>query len=317
MGMEHLQQGAQMALQAHGIVNQAKQRAMMEKLYGAQIGQMEASQGRQTQIEQIVSGFKPSIPPPDVLSGRPGDPEGFAGPVITPGKGPGTYTPEDFQGLAMKIMALKPELAMSLLTQSRQQTPEQKLQTQMMLEQFKSMLKGKESKVLGKGGKLVKGDTGDVIAEGQPDEIKLTAGQELIRKTLKEKLGREPTSGEIYKKEQEGKKAISEAGAANIQIGQERFGIQKKATAGEARTGLIDNKDNKDFYEANVSIFNTINERNEVAYWHTKSWDNKTKIIKLSPVAIRGGWTPEKIQQAADTKGKTIEEVLTEIGVIK
>lgn len=44
MGMEHIHKGAQMALQAFGITDQAKQRAMMEKLTGAQIGQFEASQ---------------------------------------------------------------------------------------------------------------------------------------------------------------------------------------------------------------------------------------------------------------------------------
>ena len=65
--MEHLQQGAQMALQAFGITDQAKQRAMMEKLTGAQIGQIEASQATSKEMlplqklvakMQIAKGMK-------------------------------------------------------------------------------------------------------------------------------------------------------------------------------------------------------------------------------------------------------------------
>ena len=117
--------------------------------------------------------------------------------------------------------------------------------------------------------------------------------------------------------------AAKKAGAMNINIAGERFDIQKQATAGEVRTGLATNKDDKNYYEANADIFNSINKKNEVAYWDDggekagRFYDEESKIIKLSPSAISAGWTPKKIQEAANAKGKTVQEVLRDIGIIK
>ena len=113
------------------------------------------------------------------------------------------------------------------------------------------------------------------------------------------------------------------AGATNINIGMEKFDIQKQATAGETRTGLITNKDDPNYFEANAQVFNSVNTKNEIAYWDKggakagRFYDEEAKIIKLSPAAIKKGWTPKSIQEAASAKGKTIEEVLREIGIIK
>ena len=110
------------------------------------------------------------------------------------------------------------------------------------------------------------------------------------------------------------------AGAMNINIAPEKFSIQKKATAGEIRTGLTTNKDDKMHYEANAEIFNSINTKNEVAYWDKgegRFYDEETIIIKLSNEAKAAGWTPSKIQDAANAKGKTVQDVLKDIGVIK
>lgn len=119
--------------------------------------------------------------------------------------------------------------------------------------------------------------------------------------------------------------AAKRAGAANINIQTEKFDIQKKATVGESRTGLTANKDDNSYFEANASIFNSLNEQNEIAYWDKSDktgikgalHDEETKIIKLSLAAIDAGWTPKTIQDAANAKGKTVQEVLKEIGIIK
>ena len=128
-------------------------------------------------------------------------------------------------------------------------------------------------------------------------------------------------SPEYIKKLYEAKKA----GAMNINIAGEKFDIQKQATAGEIRTGLTTNKDDNSYFEANSGIFNSINEKNEVTYWDKtgetglrgKLYDEEAKIIKLSPAAIKAGWTPKIIQEAANEKGKTVQEVLKDIGIIK
>lgn len=123
---------------------------------------------------------------------------------------------------------------------------------------------------------------------------------------------------EYVKKLTEAKKA----GAISItqHIGAEKFGIQKGVTAGKVRTELINNKDNKKFYEANVSTFNTVNTRNEIAYWDTKEkWygDEETKIVRLPVTLIQKGLTPKKIQEMANREGKTIKEILIDLGIVR
>ena len=110
------------------------------------------------------------------------------------------------------------------------------------------------------------------------------------------------------------------AGATKISIGEQKFEIQKDATAGELRGILTTAKDDKDSFEVNAHQYNKINTKNEVAYWDSKEkWygDEKTKIIKLSPDAIKGGWTPERVQERATAKGITVKEQLIEMGIIK
>lgn len=102
--------------------------------------------------------------------------------------------------------------------------------------------------------------------------------------------------------------------------GKKKFDVQKQIMEADIRSELINNKDDNNFYESNVQLFNTMNKRNEVVYWDKKEGrfaDEQTKIIKLTPAAIQGGWTPEKIQQTANSKGMTIQELLKDIGMIK
>ena len=108
---------------------------------------------------------------------------------------------------------------------------------------------------------------------------------------------------------------VKKAGASQVNIGQEKFGIQKMQTASETRTALLENKSDKEFYNANVPIFNTTNTRNEIAYWGTEKGkiygtNEVTKIMKLPPNAIKAGWTPQRIQIAADAEGITIKNFL-------
>lgn len=105
-------------------------------------------------------------------------------------------------------------------------------------------------------------------------------------------------------------------------IAKEKFAISKKITAGKRRSELIKNKGDKNFYEANVAIFNTTNSRNEVAYWGIEpgklyGTNEVTKIIKLPGSLIAKGLTPKIIQQQADDSGKTIAEVLNDLGLLR
>ena len=100
------------------------------------------------------------------------------------------------------------------------------------------------------------------------------------------------------------------------QRAEEKFGIGKAITVGEKRQALTMGKQNKAIYGAEGPQFNNLNKQNEVAYWDSTSFDNKTKIIKLPPEAIAAGWTPAKVQARANL-GKTVEEVLRGIGVLE
>ena len=119
----------------------------------------------------------------------------------------------------------------------------------------------------------------------------------------------------------EWKKEVAKAGADVITVGQQRFGIQAAMTAGAIRTNLVKTeKDNKTFFEEKGHMFNDLNKQNEVAYWETGEgtfFDEESKIIKLSPKALKAGWTPKKIQQRAISRGMTVEEVLKKIGLIE
>lgn len=95
--------------------------------------------------------------------------------------------------------------------------------------------------------------------------------------------------------------------------------FKKKISIGGLRTELSSDADDFNLFEAQSPIFNTENKRNEIAYWKTGGFltDEKTKFIKLPKQAIKVGWTSAKIQEAADTKGMTVEEVLSELGILE
>lgn len=95
--------------------------------------------------------------------------------------------------------------------------------------------------------------------------------------------------------------------------------FKRKMSIAETRSTLAGKEDDQEQFNSLSSVYNTENKRNEVAYWKTGKWytDEKTKFIKLSEEAVKADWTPAKVQNAANTKGMTVEEVLKELGLIK
>lgn len=112
-------------------------------------------------------------------------------------------------------------------------------------------------------------------------------------------------------------KELRKAGADKIQIGVEKFDIQKEVTAGGLRTELVDNKDDKNVYATKAPLYNKLNKNNEVAYYETGVLDEEVKIVKLSSEAIKAGWTPKMIQERATKSGMTVENIMKKIGILK
>lgn len=109
---------------------------------------------------------------------------------------------------------------------------------------------------------------------------------------------------------------MKKAGGVSIQIGVEKFAIQKDVTAGNLRTQLVGNKRDKKLYEASGKIFNKTNTGNEVAYWKsiTPGAERQgVRIIKLTAAEIADGVTPQKIQEFADRNGITVERVINDM----
>ncbi len=115
----------------------------------------------------------------------------------------------------------------------------------------------------------------------------------------------------------EWKKTMATAGASQINIGMEKLKIGKAITVGGKRLILTKGRQDKAIYGAEGPQFNNMNTQNEVAYWDSTSFDNRTKIIKLPQEAIAAEWTPAKVQNKANKTGMTVEQVLKEIGVLK
>ncbi len=92
--------------------------------------------------------------------------------------------------------------------------------------------------------------------------------------------------------------------------------VQQAISAANYRTALIEDERDESTFQANASLYNITNRRNEVAYWQTEGRE-KTKVIKIPVGKLRDGWTPEKIQEAALAKVRTIEQVLGDLGIIK
>lgn len=121
---------------------------------------------------------------------------------------------------------------------------------------------------------------------------------------------------ERYGMTEETAMGMKKAGGVSIQIGVEKFAIQKDVTAGNLRTQLMGNKGDKKLYEASGRIFNKTNTGNEVAYWKsiTPGAERQgVRITKLTSVEISGGVTPKKLQEFADRNGMTVEEVIKEM----
>lgn len=97
---------------------------------------------------------------------------------------------------------------------------------------------------------------------------------------------------------------------------EEKHKIAKAVSASGYRTALTGNERDESIFQANARLYNISNERNEIAYWQTLGRE-KTKIVKLTLEAIKDGWTPEKVQAAAEAKVITLEQVLGELGIIK
>ena len=114
----------------------------------------------------------------------------------------------------------------------------------------------------------------------------------------------------VYKRtEMEKDKKKKEISAA---IKREEIGEKRKL--GTMREALAKDDDAEETFDSYSNTYNEESRNNEVVYWHTSTFDNKTKFIKLSERNITNGWTPAKIQEAANAKGKTVEEVLTDLG---
>ncbi len=95
--------------------------------------------------------------------------------------------------------------------------------------------------------------------------------------------------------------------------------FKRKMSIANTRKDLSTGKDDQEIFNSISQLYNTENKRNEVAYWKTGGvfTDEETKFVKLSKEAIKAGWTPTKVQEAANTKGMTTEAVLRELGLIK
>jgi len=94
-------------------------------------------------------------------------------------------------------------------------------------------------------------------------------------------------------------------------------GFKKDITIADMRTNLMAGKDNPNYFEAYGSLYNASNKKNEVAYWDSESFDEEVKITKLPEDAIAIGWTPAKIQASAISKGETVLQTLTNLGIIE
>lgn len=105
-----------------------------------------------------------------------------------------------------------------------------------------------------------------------------------------------------------------------VNVGAEKFKFQKESAIGELRTNIVKEKDNKSYFESNAPMFNKNNTNNEVAYWDEQEGffgDSEAKVVKLSSDAVASGWTPAKVQALANRLGKSIKQVLEDIGEIE
>ena len=149
------------------------------------------------------------------------------------------------------------------------------------------------------------------------------ARREVVKMTIQENLKRQAEKRQEQMKirmeeRKEGAKIREEKREAMgpEKLSERKFKFGKKLTSIEVRSNLI--QGDKNVYDNYAGFFNNINTRNEVAYWDVVDWgSDKTKIIKLPPNAVKAKWTAKRIQEAADQKGKTIREVLKDIGVLR
>lgn len=103
----------------------------------------------------------------------------------------------------------------------------------------------------------------------------------------------------------------------------EKNDLQTEITVNEIRSSLVDKDNDRQYFDSNAPLFNKRNGNNEVAYWDDSdkgkvfNRQGKAKVMQLPKEAIDLGWTPSKIEDAAKTKGKTVRQVLVDLGIIK
>ena len=136
------------------------------------------------------------------------------------------------------------------------------------------------------------------------------------------KAGIKERTGGYKPKDEAAAIRLKEAGRpqTTINVGEEKFGLQKEISMAERRKNILTAKDDKDAFDADAPVFNKNNKNNEVAYWDAEPGrfhDDKAVILRLPAPAIKAGWTPDKLQETANAKGITIKQVLKDIGVIK
>ena len=170
-------------------------------------------------------------------------------------------------------------------------------------------------------GKVMKTEILNPKSEKDPTMIGLhkraTAGDEIAKAILDSMEKREIRIKKAIQKGS-GKGAIPEDKKPSVS--EEKFKFQKEATLSELRSNIMKEKDKQNFYSANAPFFNKNNTNNEVAYWHEEPrlfGDSEAKIIKLPKQAIDAGWTPNKVQEAANARGISVRQVLVDIGIIK
>jgi hypothetical protein len=107
-------------------------------------------------------------------------------------------------------------------------------------------------------------------------------------------------------------------------LAKEKLDIQKSQTLASMRQSLTSSKGDKGLYEAYGPEYNLGNQRNEVVYWQSDPegfWEGiktkeQTKVISIPPKQRKKGLTPKKIQEMATEYGKTVEQVLKDLGII-
>jgi len=117
---------------------------------------------------------------------------------------------------------------------------------------------------------------------------------------------------------------LKTAGATNIYLGaKEARGKQKhefsvEQTSREALSDLQTNNGSKKAYDRSARLYNQSTKSKNVAWWDEgKGLLNLegTEFVTIPPDKIKEGVTPLRIQNIADASGKSVKEILQELGI--